>query len=121
MNRTTTISWGTVLSGLIALATAVLVALDHVYDISIPWRTAGPGAVITIGVLFLLAGLLIVFRPRRGESGTPAGVADPPPPVPTDDLPNDDLPTDTVPAAQGAADDSATGVESNGDAGQSNH
>ena len=143
MNRTTTISWGTVLSGLIALATAVLVTLDHVYDISIPCRTTGPAMVITVGVLFLLAGLLIVFRPRRGASsepprppasgagtsaGTPAGDADA---APMDSSTTDSFATDstatasssdaTVPAAQGAADDSATGVESNGDAGQSNH
>lgn len=149
MNRTTTISWGTVLSGLIALTTAVLIALVHVFDVSIPWRTTGPGVVITIGVLILLAGLLIVFRPRRGASsepprppasgpgtsagapagapagttaeaaaGTPAGDADA---APMDSSTTDSSSDATVPAAQGVADDSATGVESNGDAAQSNH
>ena len=53
MNRTTTISWGTVLSGLIALATQC--SSPSTTSTTSPSRgvPAGPGAVITIGVLFL--------------------------------------------------------------------
>ena len=44
------IPWGTVLAGAVALGTAVLIGLTEIAGVSVPFRSAGPGAVIVVGV-----------------------------------------------------------------------
>jgi hypothetical protein len=60
-----TIPWGTVLAGSIALGLAVLVGLTEIAGVSMPIRSAGPGAVLVVGVLILLTGLVAVLRSGR--------------------------------------------------------
>lgn len=121
------IPWGTIVAGAVALATAVVVGLVHVGGWTVPFQTAGPGAVIVIGVLIVLAGLLAVFRStrsaaaREGITAPATGAAAPvlappsaPSPTTLSTLPED------VPAAQGAA--AVHPVEGpDGDAAQSSH
>ena len=67
--RPRTIAWGTTIAGAIALGLAVLIGLSEIAGLSIPFRTAGPGAVIVVGLVILLAGLAVVIR--SGRSTTP--------------------------------------------------
>ncbi len=57
------IPWGTMFAGTIALGTAVVIGLVHIVGWTVPFTTAGPGAVIVVGVLIVLAGLLAVLHP----------------------------------------------------------
>lgn len=121
------IPWGTVVAGAIALATAVIIGLVQVGGWTVPFQTAGPGAVIVVGVLIVLAGLLAVLRSSRSTTAreratTRDTAAGPPTPTPPPAPSPDSLPTQpgTVPAAQGAAE--SLSVEApDGDAAQSNH
>ena len=86
-----TIPWGTVLAGAIALGTAVLVGLSEVAGVSIPVRSAGPGAVIIVGILILAVGLVVVLRSGRADradtghtAGAGGSAPGPVPPAPTD-------------------------------------
>lgn len=126
------IPWGTVIAGVIAVGTAVIIGLVHIGGWTVPFQTAGPGAVIVVGVLIVLAGLLAVLRSNRSSAagGTPAPAPDraatpaaaetplqtPPPPTHSSSQVN----PEPVPAAQGAAED-LSGERSDGDAAQPNH
>jgi hypothetical protein len=84
-----TIPWGTVLAGSIALGLAVLVGLTEIAGVSMPIRSAGPGAVLVVGVLILLTGLVAVLRSGRSARGQVAGPAaasstEPPAPLPSE-------------------------------------
>lgn len=105
------IPWGTVIAGTIAVGTAVVIGLVHIGGWTVPFQTAGPGAVIVIGVLIVLAGLLAVLRSNRSSAQVPAPTPAPTAPQTT---------TQPVPAAQGPAED-LSGERSDGDAAQSNH
>lgn len=59
------IPWGTVIAGTIAVGTAAVIGLVHVGGWTVPFQTAGPGAVIVVGILIVLAGLLAVLRSSR--------------------------------------------------------
>ena len=83
-----TIPWGTVIAGGLALGAAVLVALTEMAGVSIPLAGAGPGAVIVVGLLILVTGLVVVLRSNRaahaggpagGQQDTPSGAAAPSP------------------------------------------
>ena len=75
-----TVSWGTVLAGGLALGLALVVGLTQVGGVSIPFSSAGPGVIVLVGVLILLAGLFAVIRSSRAGRAaghtTPAGPAD---------------------------------------------
>jgi hypothetical protein len=71
-----TIPWGTVLAGAIALGTAVLIGLSEVAGVSIPVRSAGPGAVIIVGILILAVGLVVVLRSGRADRAHTGHTAD---------------------------------------------
>ncbi|MGA8048363.1 MAG: hypothetical protein WCA30_19080 [Dermatophilaceae bacterium] len=126
--RPRTIAWGTTIAGMIALGLAILVGLTEIADLSIPFRTAGPGAVIVVGVLILLVGLIVVIRSgRRGtadrnrtpgpaqitaSSGAPSPsahspAAPPPPPVGSSplDMPTEPSAPQSGPRPSAAADD----------------
>jgi hypothetical protein len=86
-----TIPWGTVLAGAIALGTAVLIGLSEVAGVSVPVRSAGPGAVIIVGILILAVGLVVVLRSGRADrahtghtAGAGGSAPGPVPPAPTD-------------------------------------
>lgn len=59
------IPWGTVVTGAIALGTTVLIGLTEIAGVSLPFRSAGPAAVIVVGVLILVTGLVVVLRSNR--------------------------------------------------------
>lgn len=64
------IPWGTVIAGAIALGTAALVGLTEIAGVSVPIGSAGPGAVIVVGLLILVTGLVVVLRSNRaGHAG----------------------------------------------------
>jgi hypothetical protein len=84
-----TIPWGTVLAGSLALGLAVLVGLTEIAGVSMPIRSAGPGAVLVVGVLILLTGLVAVLRSGRSARGRVAAPAaasstEPPAPLPSE-------------------------------------
>lgn len=110
--------WGTVVAGAITLATATVIGLVHVGGWTVPFRTAGPGAVMVVGALIVLAGLFAVLRSTR-NSARKAGPAS----QSSTSTPGQEGPqttTEPVPAAQGPAE--SLSVEGpDGDAAQSNH
>jgi hypothetical protein len=88
--RSRTIAWGTTIAGATALGLAVLVGLTEIAGLSIPFSTAGPGAVIVVGLLILLVGLAVVIRSGRSsriafaeatDTGRPSAQIAPPPTV----------------------------------------
>lgn len=131
-----TIAWGTTIAGAIALGLAVLVGLTEIADLSIPFRTAGPGAVIVVGVLILLIGLVVVIRSGRSGTAHSAGApvrghiaaAPPPPPVGSSalDMPADSSSPQSAPRPDAAADGTPpppapTGTSTEDGPAQSNH
>ena len=76
------IPWGTVVAGGIALGTALLVGLTEIGGVSIPFGSAGPGAVIVVGLLILLAGLVVVLRSGRSARAA-STAAEPSTPAPS--------------------------------------
>ena len=81
------IAWGTVTAGTLALLTVAAIVLVEGAGVRIPFRTAGPGAIIVVGVLILLAGLALVLRStarnRRAAAAAPR-VQGAPVPAPLD-------------------------------------
>lgn len=69
-----TISWGTVIAGGLALGLALVVGLTQVGGVSIPFSSAGPGVIVLVGVLILLAGLFAVIRSNRRTTAAGSGV-----------------------------------------------
>lgn len=65
------IAWGTTIAGTIAVGIAVLIGLTEIAGLSIPFSTAGPGAVIVVGLLILLAGVAVVIRSGRSAASAP--------------------------------------------------
>lgn len=78
------VAWGTVTAGMIALLTVAAIGLVAVGGITIPFRTAGPGAIIVVGVLILLAGLFLVIRSNARQHRKTATAPVPPAPAPLD-------------------------------------
>ena len=79
------IAWGTVTSGTIALLTVAVLLLVESVGIRIPFSTAGPGAIIVVGVLILVTGLALVLRSSardRRSVGTRPVVSVAPAPAP---------------------------------------
>lgn len=60
-------SVSTIVLGLVCLAVAVLVIVYQVGGFTLDWSLAGPGAVIAIGGVLILIGLVTLVR-RRGDS-----------------------------------------------------
>lgn len=92
-----TIPWGTVIAGTIALGAAVLVGLTEMAGVSIPVAGAGPGAVIVVGLLILVTGLVVVLRSNRAAHATGP-----------DGAPGSDRPGPGSPGSPGSPGDSAT-------------
>ena len=69
--RPRTVAWGTTIAGSTAVVLALLVGLTEIAGVSIPFRTAGPGAVVAVGLVILLAGLVVVIRTGRSERSAP--------------------------------------------------
>lgn len=135
------VAWGTVTAGMIALLTVAAIGLVAIGGITIPFRTAGPGAIIVVGVLILLAGLFLVIRSNARQHRRTVTAPVPPAPAPLDatqtpvlgarhDVPSalDVLAPDTstaetitIPADQGSADGPPDRGQEGGREAQSNH
>ena len=92
------IPWGTVVAGGIALGTALLVGLTEIGGVSIPFGSAGPGAVIVVGLLILLAGLVVVLRSGRAARAASTAAEPSTPHSTTSGTPSHDASADTTPA-----------------------
>lgn len=135
------VAWGTVTAGMIALLTVAAIGLVAVGGITIPFRTAGPGAIIVVGVLILLAGLFLVIRSNARQHRKTATAPVPPAPAPLDatqtpvlgarhddpsplDVPAPDTSTaetTMIPADQGSADGPPDRGQEGGREAQSSH
>ena len=56
---------GTIVSGTIAVLTALVISLVSIGGVSMPLRTFGPGAIIILGLLLGAVGLFSVLRANR--------------------------------------------------------
>lgn len=90
------VPWGTVISGGIGLTAAIIVTLTQIAEVNIPFRSAGPGAVIALGLLMLAAGVLVVARSSRSGRSRRSDPATPPP-APSPDAPSPTRSTAQVP------------------------
>ncbi|HKJ11149.1 MAG TPA: hypothetical protein VJ976_02040 [Ornithinimicrobium sp.] len=70
--RPTGVSWPTVAFGAIALAVGTLVLGLQTLDLAIDWSFVVPAAIVTVGSLLIVLGVVGLFRRRDDEApGTP--------------------------------------------------
>lgn len=91
METTRVIPWGTITAGSIALLTALALFAVQYGRVTIPLGVIGPGAIITVGVAVLAAGLFVVLRSNARERkaaaavpASPASTTQTPAPAPLD-------------------------------------